>query len=95
MGDNNILEVQGISIYLREGKYYWMVKSCAFDSVEEAAKDAVKFCERNTNHVKTNEKTVKAVGELVCSLFSGVGIPVTNLARKNIEELVADAMNNN
>ncbi len=49
MDKNNILEVQGIRIYLREGKWYWTVKSCAFDTVEEALKDAIIFCNSETN----------------------------------------------
>lgn len=40
----NILEVQGITIYLRDGKWYWMVKSCAFETPEQAMRDALRFC---------------------------------------------------
>lgn len=45
--NTNILEVQGVTIYCREGKWYWTVKSCAFDKPEEAFKDAVIFCQGN------------------------------------------------
>lgn len=45
--------IQHISIYCRDGKYYWTIKSCGFDSFEEAVVDASFFC-----HVD-NEDLVK------------------------------------
>ena len=38
---NDILEELGVSIYKRDGKWYWMIKSNAFDKPEHALKDAM------------------------------------------------------
>lgn len=38
---NDILEELGVSIYKRDGKWYWMIKSRSFDSPEGALKDAI------------------------------------------------------
>jgi hypothetical protein len=35
---------QHITIYCRDGKYYWTIKSCGFDSFDEAVNDANLFC---------------------------------------------------
>ena len=37
----DILEKYGITIYLRNGRWYWMIKSKSFDSSEGALKDAI------------------------------------------------------
>lgn len=36
--------IQNISLYFRDGKFYWTIKSCGFDTVEEAFADANGFC---------------------------------------------------
>ena len=41
MIDNRI---QNVSLYFRDGKFYWTIKSCGFDSIEEAFADANTFC---------------------------------------------------
>jgi hypothetical protein len=38
------LRIQNISLYFRDGKFYWTIKSCGFDSLEEAFADAQLFC---------------------------------------------------
>ena len=38
------LRIQNISLYFRDGKFYWTIKSCGFDSLEEAFTDAQLFC---------------------------------------------------
>lgn len=34
--------MKGVTIYKREGKFYWTIKSGAFDSEKDAAKNASK-----------------------------------------------------
>lgn len=41
MEEKNVLEELGVSIYKRDGKWYWMIKSNAFDKPEHALKDAM------------------------------------------------------
>lgn len=45
---NDILEELGVSIYKRDGKWYWMIKSHSFDSPEGALKDAISTFSRET-----------------------------------------------
>lgn len=45
---NDILEELGVSIYKRDGKWYWMIKSHSFDSPEGALKDAISSFSRET-----------------------------------------------
>lgn len=50
----NVLEVNGVTIYVREDKWYWMIKSKAFDSAEEAFTDALEFFkEKNSQELHT------------------------------------------
>lgn len=42
------LEELGVSIYKRNGKWYWMIKSHSFDSPEGALKDAISTFSRET-----------------------------------------------
>lgn len=46
MNVSNILEELGISIYIREGKYYWTIKSKAFDSLGDALDNIEKMIEK-------------------------------------------------
>ena len=45
---NDILEKLGVSIYKRDGEWYWMIKSRSFDSPEGALKDAISSFSRET-----------------------------------------------
>lgn len=45
---NDILEELGVSIYKRDGKWYWMIKSRSFDSPEGALKDAISSFSKET-----------------------------------------------
>lgn len=37
----NVLENLGVTIFLRDGKYHWMIKSCSFETPEQALRDAL------------------------------------------------------
>lgn len=45
---NDILKELGVSIYKRDGKWYWMIKSHSFDSPEGALKDSISTFSRET-----------------------------------------------
>ena len=53
---NDILEELGVSIYKRDGKWYWMIKSRSFDSPEGALKDAISSFSKETDDEPTEEK---------------------------------------
>lgn len=40
--DPSIFESFGVTVFLRDGRYYWMIKSNSFDTPEQAFNDAVK-----------------------------------------------------
>ena len=53
---NDILEELGVSIYKRDGKWYWMIKSHSFDSAEEALKDAISSFPKETDDEPIEER---------------------------------------
>ena len=40
MDEQAVLEGYGITLFMRDGKFYWTIKSKSFDSMDEAYKDA-------------------------------------------------------
>jgi hypothetical protein len=47
--ENCVLEIdlgtrkQDITIYFRDGRYYWTIKSCGFDTFDKALEDVMSF----------------------------------------------------
>lgn len=58
---NDILEELGVSIYKRDGKWYWMIKSHSFDSPEGALKDAISSFSRETEKGNFPKPTPRAI----------------------------------
>lgn len=58
---NDILEELGVSIFKRDGKWYWMIKSHAFDSPERALKDAISSFSRETEKGNLPKPTPRAI----------------------------------
>lgn len=55
---NDVLEELGVSIYKRDGKWYWMIKSRSFDSPEGALKDAISSFSRKTEKEDLPKQTI-------------------------------------
>lgn len=52
MDKKTILEGYGITLFERDGKFYWTIKSTSFDSCDEAYKDATMFCKASSKPTK-------------------------------------------
>lgn len=53
---NDVLEELGVSIYKRDEKWYWMVKSRGFDSPEGALKDVISSFSKETEKKDVSHK---------------------------------------
>lgn len=58
---NDILEELGVSIYKRDGKWYWTIKSHSFDSPEGALKDAISSFLKESEKVNLPNPAYRAI----------------------------------
>ena len=58
---NDILEELGVSIYKRDGKWYWMIKSRSFDSPEGALRDAISSFSKESGKGNLPKTTHRAI----------------------------------
>ena len=67
MDKTELFEYEDVSVYRRDGKWYWTIKSKAFDTLEEAAKNASAVFETGTveKTLSPSEAAEKAFRERV------------------------------
>ena len=58
------LRIQNISLYFRDGKFYWTIKSCGFDSLEEAFADSLKIADTRMYENKRDRKIKADLNEV-------------------------------